>query len=89
MVDLRLRWDLPFEWISDNTRWMRKPQTFESLEAALRHTAAYYRRDLWADNEVYVEIWLEKDALAGVVVDITDEYDVPLMVARGYSSIPS
>jgi hypothetical protein len=36
---------------------------------------------------VYVEIWCEKDALAGVLVEETEPYDVPLMVARGYSSV--
>jgi hypothetical protein len=36
---------------------------------------------------VYVEIWVEKDALAGVIRDITDPYDVPLMPTRGYPSL--
>jgi hypothetical protein len=36
---------------------------------------------------VYVEIWIEKDALAGVLLEETKVYDVPLMVARGYSSL--
>ena len=36
---------------------------------------------------VYVEIWCEKDALAGVLLEETKVYDVPLMVARGYSSL--
>ena len=35
----------------------------------------------------YVEVWCEKDALAGVLMTETEVYDVPLMVARGYSSI--
>ena len=30
---------------------------------------------------------LEKDALTGVVGDITEEYDVPLLVTRGFSSL--
>jgi len=34
-----------------------------------------------------VEIWLEKDALAGVLYPVTSMYDVPLMVARGYASL--
>ena len=46
-----------------------------------------YRRDLWTDAGRHVEIWLEKDALAGVIYPVTDLYDVPLMVARGYSSL--
>jgi hypothetical protein len=32
-------------------------------------------------------VWCEKDALAGVLLEETKVYDVPLMVARGYSSI--
>ena len=35
----------------------------------------------------YVEIWLEKDALAGVLLPVTSRWDVPLMVTRGYSSL--
>ena len=36
---------------------------------------------------VYVEVWCEKDALAGVLMEETEVYDVPLMTARGYSSL--
>jgi hypothetical protein len=36
---------------------------------------------------VYVEVWCEKDALAGVLMEETEPYDVPLMVARGYASV--
>jgi len=32
-------------------------------------------------------MWCEKDALSGVLVIETEVYDVPLMTARGYSSI--
>jgi hypothetical protein len=53
----------------------------------LRETAAFYRKSLWTDADCYVEIWLEKDALAGVIYPITEMYDVPLMVARGYASL--
>jgi hypothetical protein len=36
---------------------------------------------------VYVEIWLEKEALAGVLYEETQKWDVPLMVTRGYPSL--
>jgi len=78
---------LPYDWLADNTRWQRKPRTFNSVEDALKATAAFYRKNLWADADCYVEIWLEKDALAGVIYPITSMYDVPLMVARGYASL--
>ncbi len=32
-------------------------------------------------------MWLEKDALSGVIYPVTSLYDVPLMVARGYASL--
>jgi hypothetical protein len=87
LVLLRKSGALPYDWIADNTRWQRKPRTFRSVQQALDETAAYYRKALWADVPAYVEIWLEKDALAGTLLPVTALYDVPLMVARGYSSL--
>jgi hypothetical protein len=84
---MRREGELPFSWIADNTRWMRKPQTYSSLEDALDSTIATYRRAIWDQQDSYVEIWLEKDALAGVLFDVTAEWDVPLMVTRGYPSL--
>jgi hypothetical protein len=84
---MRRAGDLPYDWLADNTRWQRKPRTFASVEDALRDTAAFYRKSLWTDADSYVEIWLEKDALAGVLYPVTSMYDVPLMVPRGYASL--
>lgn len=78
---------IPYGWIADNTRWMRKPRTHSSVEDALKATASTYRRALWDTADAYVEVWFEKDALAGVIYDITAEFDVPLMVTRGYPSL--
>jgi len=87
LTELRVDKTIPFDWIADNTRWMRKPRTYSSLEAALQNTAQTYRRAVWDEQLHYVEIWLEKDALAGVVYDVTERWDVPLMVTRGYPSL--
>jgi hypothetical protein len=84
---MRREKQLPYDWIADNTRWQRKPRTYGSLEDALYATAEWYRRDLWADADSYVEIWTEKDAIAGVIYQVTGKWDVPLMVSRGFSSI--
>jgi hypothetical protein len=85
--DLRLSGVIPFDWLADNTRWMRKPHSHSSLEAALHYTAQTYRRSLWDNQNAYVEVWLEKDALAGVLYAETEPWDVPLMVTRGYPSL--
>jgi hypothetical protein len=87
LTEMRRAGELPYNWLADNTRWQRKPDTYRSVEHAIAETARFYRRDLWADADAYVELWIEKDALSGVVYDVTAEYDVPLMVARGYSSL--
>src|SRR5262245_19052706 len=79
--------ELPYDWLADNTRWQRKPRTFDSVEDALRETATFYRKAFWNDANCYVEIWLAKDALAGVVYLVTSMFDVPLMVARGYAPL--
>ena len=79
--------ELPYDWLVDNTRMMRKPRSVSSIKQALDDTARLYRKNLWADADCYVEIWLEKDALSGVVYPVTSLYDAPLMVARGYASL--
>ena len=86
---MRLDGELPWHWLADNTRWMRKPDTYGSLEDCLEQAQHAYRRALWDPNtnDQYIEVWLEKDALAGVLLPVTEEYDVPLMVTRGYPSL--
>src|SRR5262249_23243212 len=48
LVAMREAGEIPFDWIADNTRWMRKPATFIGLDSCLDNTARFYRRDLWA-----------------------------------------
>lgn len=77
---------VPWSWVTDETRWMRKPTSYEGLSEVLDITAGAYRRKLWAAQDVYVEVWCEKDALAGSLYDVTSDWDVPLMVSRGFAS---
>jgi hypothetical protein len=84
---LRRNGEMPYDWLADNTRWQRKPVTYNGIEHALEECANFYRKALWTHADCYVEVWIEKDALSGVVYPITDRYDVPLMVARGYASL--
>lgn len=83
---MREEGDLPWHWIVDETRWQRKPESWCSLSKMLEYQQDFYRRDLWNDQGVYVEIWCESDSAAGVLYPITSKWDVPLMAARGFSS---
>jgi hypothetical protein len=77
---------LAWEFIVDGTRWQRKPTTWDGLEDYVTYMARSYRRNLWQGRGVRIEVWLEKDALADIIVDITHKWDVALMVSRGQSS---
>src|SRR5262249_23646240 len=39
------------------------------------------------DCAAYIEIWCEKQALAGFIWDVASEYDVPIEVSRGQPSL--
>jgi hypothetical protein len=86
LVLMRREGLIPYNWIADNTRWVRRPTTYSGTADALRRMAASYREGVWESLPEYVEVWCEKDALAGVLMDVTGPYDVSLMVARGFAS---
>lgn len=86
MGQMREEQIVPFEWIIDNTRWMRKPTTYSNLSAMLHHCRHTYRRAIWDTQDCYVEVWCESDSAAGILYPVTKEYDVPLMPCRGQPS---
>ena len=47
LVKMRRDGRVPYGWIVDGTRWMYKPQSFSSLEQAVKRTAETYRRAVW------------------------------------------
>jgi hypothetical protein len=56
------------------------------LRAYLEEGKLAYRRALWDNQNAYVQVWCEKDAIAGILYDVTGPWDVPLLVVRGYTS---
>jgi hypothetical protein len=87
MTEMRLAGDLPYSWVVDESRRVRITQTYDSVADAIEKTATFYRRSALTLSSDYVEIWVEKDALAGSMWDVTSDYDVPLMVSRGMPSL--
>jgi hypothetical protein len=87
LVNMRRAGRVPYGWIVDGTRWMHKPASYSSLEQALKRTAESYRRAVWDEQPVRVEHWLEKQGLAGTILPVTAEFDTPLYVSRGFSSL--
>jgi len=86
-VQMRKTGILPHWVFTDHTRWRRKPSTKKGLSEALSFWQESYRREIWQNQEDYIEIWCEKDALTSIMSDVTYEFDVPLLVPKGYSSL--
>ena len=81
LLQMRNDGEVPWNWVHDGTRWMRRPRTHESLRSMLEICGQTCRRALWDDQEILVELWCESGALAEVLFDVTYEWDVPLMVS--------
>jgi hypothetical protein len=86
LVLLRQAGRVSYADITDGTRFLRHLRSYNSVEEALRDTAEHYRRALWPSQDDAVLIFTEKDAISGILSPVTDEWDVPLGVLRGYSS---
>lgn len=72
--------------IEDRIRVPNLPYWVTGVKDALEDTARHYRLDRMKGQENYIELWVEKDALSGVLKRITHKFHVNLMVNRGYSS---
>lgn len=80
--------DIPLRgWIVDRIRSTLKPSSWSGLADFGETVADAYRKDFWSRMPCHVEIFVEKDAIAGVLQPVTEEYDVRLNVIRGDVSI--
>ncbi len=87
MTRLRESGQVPRTWIVDHVRDTLKPSSWTGLADFGDTVREAYRKDFWASLPHHVEIFVEKDAIAGTIQPITRKYDVALHVCRGYSSV--
>jgi hypothetical protein len=87
MTRLRETGNVPRTWIVDHVRSTLKPSSWTGLADFADSVRECYRKDFWSGLDHHVEVFVEKDAVAGTVQPITAEYDVALRVCRGYSSV--
>jgi hypothetical protein len=84
--DARLAGLIDWDAIEDRVRRPRAANEYENLKELTDAALASYRLPRWKGQECYAELWVEKDALAGVLEPIARQFHVTLMVNRGYSS---
>lgn len=84
--DARLAGMIDWDMIRDRGREMIKNPHWEDPKDFLENVAPQYRFNLWRDQESYVEVMVEKQALEGVLEPVCRELDVPFTANKGYSS---
>lgn len=72
--------------ISDSTRFLRDYGYFADVPAFIKNVESGYAEDVWSDQNAYVEVWIEKDALVGVIERSCHKWRVPYFSCRGNNS---
>lgn len=84
--DARLAGLIDWNYLQDRTRNLNRLPHWNSPAHVIESAALGYRRNLWEEQLNYVEVWIEKDALIGVIETVCEEFDVPYFSCRGYTS---
>lgn len=84
--DARMAGLLDWDYIVDRTREMKQRSHWADPSGIIKSAAKGYGINLWEGQEYMVEVWIEKDALVGVIEGVCREYDVPYFSCRGYTS---
>jgi hypothetical protein len=84
--DARLAGLIDWNAIEDRTRSLRGVSHWDRPNDILHSAAQSYRIDKWQGQEIRPEVWIEKEALSGVVAGICRELDVDYFACRGYNS---
>lgn len=84
--DARMAGLIDWEAIVDRTRELEKNSHWDSPSDIIRAVSNQFAYDKWEGQEFYVEVWVEKDALKGIVGTICERIDVPYFSCRGYVS---
>lgn len=86
LVKGRMAGVVDWDAIEDRIRVPFRPYWVRNVAHAIHDTINQYRLNRQKGQGVYIELWVEKDALSGVLKRITSYYHIFLMVNRGYSS---
>ena len=84
--DARLAGLIDWLAIEDRTRNLRENSHWSKPGSVIESAAYSYHLDHWKGQENYVEVWVEKDALIGIVGQICQKPDVSHFSCRRYVS---
>jgi len=72
--------------IEDRTRELKGNSHWNTPGQIVQSAVASYRIDKWENQPHRVEVWIEKDALVGVIRGICSDLDIDYFSCRGYTS---
>ena len=84
--DARLAGLVDWESIVDRTRLLARNAHWDSPKSIIQTCAEQYQIDKWEGQKYKVEVWVEKEALVGVIDRVCRETDTPYFACRGYVS---
>jgi len=87
LTDARLAGLIDWYAIEDRTRTLRGNSHWTSPQDIVTTAKKSYLIDKWKDQDYRLEVWIEKDALVGVIASICHDLDVNYFSCRGYTSI--
>jgi len=82
----RLAGEVDWDAIEDRTRHVDSLAHWENPQSIVESAAQQYRIDKWASQRIRPEIWIEKEALSGIVAKVCHDNDISFLSCRGYTS---
>jgi len=77
---------IDWDSIVDETRHLREDSSWDNPAAIILDAAASYHVNYWQGQKYRPELWLEKDAVLGVIGGLCKRYDIPYFSCRGNPS---
>ena len=86
LTDGRYAGLIDWEAIEDRGRVPEKHSEWENIKSLIESATYSYRLPRWQDQEYYVELYCEKQAMESVLKPVADRYHIYFGVNKGYSS---
>lgn len=84
--DARLAGMIDWDAIEDRTRNLKSMAHWKDPGEIISAARSSFRLDKWSEQEFRPEVWIEKEALVGVIEPICHKLDVSYFACRGYVS---
>lgn len=84
--DARVAGLIDWDFLEDRTRNLQRMPHWNDPGHVIESAASGYHIDKWEGQTYRPEVWIEKDALAGIIDGPCNQNDVPYFSVRGYNS---